>query len=234
MANESRHPDADRTASAVKPRQRGAVRLVTPPASASDDLRRRLATAWAESISARGYNRTTVQHIVELSAISRSTFYDHFASKEDAFVAIHADALASLSARLDLATAAEPEWSRKVAAGLVSALQAAASRPREAQLLVGDPFAAGPRMGYCHDLLVARFAPGLAAGRHSTQALPAPPCLETGLIGSLIGIVSTRVRSGSAHTLPALGPSLTEFVLAPFVGAEEAQRVAHASSPEAP
>lgn len=233
MANESRHPGADRTASAEKAPQRGAMRLAAPPALTSGDVRDRLASAWAESISVRGYNRTTVQHIVELSGISRSTFYEYFGCKDDAFVAIHADALVLLTARLDIAMDAESDWSHGVAAALASALKGAASRPREAQLLVGDPFAAGPRMGYCHDLLIARFAPGLAAGRKSTHALPPPPSLETGLIGSLIGVISSRVRSGSAHTLPALGPSLTEFVLAPYIGAEEAKRVAYASSLEA-
>lgn len=231
MANAPRHPDPGRAASAERVGQ-GRAALATRPASAGGDLRSRLARAWAESISIRGYHRTTVQHIVASSGISRRTFYERFGGKENAFVAIHADALASFLARLDLATAAEPEWSHKVAAAMASALRGAASAPCEAQLLVGDPFAAGPRRGYCQELLVDHLAPGLAAGRRSPQALPPPPGLEAALIGSLISIVSSRIRSGSAHTLPALGPSLTEFVLAPYLGSREARRVALASSPE--
>lgn len=190
--------------------------------------------AWAESISIRGYNRTTVRHIVELSGISRSVFYRHFAGKEEAFLAVHADALTWLDSQLDVAARAEHDWSSRVAAALVAVLRAAVDHPREAQLLVGDPFGAGPANGYCHDLLVARFAPRLAAGRSSAQIALLPSTLETGLLGSLIGIVSARVRSELTHTLPALGQSLTEFVLTPYLGASEARRVALAFSSTPP
>jgi AcrR family transcriptional regulator len=191
-----------------------------------DGLSRRLARAWAESIAIRGYRRTTVRHLIESSGISRRTFYERFGGKEDAFVAIHAEVLASLATRLEGAVAVQPDWSRRVAAAVASALQSAASHPCEAQLLVGDPFTAGPRPGYCQEALAGRFAPSLALGRREAQAPPLPPGFEVALIGSLAGIFSNRVRSGSAHALPALGSPLTEFVLAPYLGSGEAKRVA--------
>ena len=236
MANESRHPGLDRTALAGDDRQRwrAAGRLAPPPVSADHELRRRLTAAWAESIAVRGYSRTTVQHLVDSSRISRSTFYDNFGSKDEAFVAIHTDALASLGMHVTVAAAAEPTWPRKVTSGLAAALEVAAGRPQEARLLVGDLFGAGPRMGYCHDLLLARFTPGLAAGRRSNRAPPLPSSLETALLGSLIGIVSSRVHSGVGDTLPALAPSMTEFILAPYLGVEKAKRTAGVLSAEAP
>ena len=197
-------------------------------------MSRRLARAWAESIAVRGYRRTTVRHLIESSRVSRRTFYDRFGGKADAFVAIHSEALASLTTRLEAAVAAQPDWSHRVAAAVASALGFAACHPCEAQLLVGDPFAAGPRPGYCQELLVERFAPGLALGRGEALTPPSPPYLEATLVGSVIGVVSSRVRSGSAHSLPAMGPPLIEFVLAPFLGSPEARRVASSFGPEAP
>ncbi len=210
--------------------------LVAPAsdlAFARDGLSRRLARAWAESIAIRGYRRTTVRHLIESSRISRRTFYERFGGKEDAFVAIHSEALTALTTRLEGAVAIQPDWSRRVAAALVSALRSAACHPCEAQLLVGDPFAAGPRPGYCQALLADRFAPGLALGRREAQAPPLPPGFEVALVGSLAGILSSRVRSGLAHTLPAMGPSLTEFVLTPYLGTAEARRVARSVAPGA-
>lgn len=193
---------------------------------AASELGHRLAAGWAESISIRGYRRTTVRHVIEASGISRRVFYERFGSKADAFVAIHGDALAQLADRVGTATATEPDWPRKVAAGIASAFETTVRRPCEAQLLFGDPLAAGPRMGYCHELLIAHFAPGLEAGRRLAPGLPHPPNLEAALLGSLIDTVSSQLRCGSAHTLPSLGPQLTEFVLCPYLGAGEAKRVA--------
>jgi AcrR family transcriptional regulator len=208
--------------------------LELAPTSPEHVVRRRLATAWAESLPVRGYHRTTVQHLVELSGISRSVFYRHFAGKEDAFVAIHADALARLTTRIGVAATAEPDWPRQVAAGLAAALRAVADAPGEAQLLLGDPMAAGPRMGYCQELLVARFSPCLATGRQLGRAPAPPPSMEAALIGALIGVAGSRLRSGSADTLAALTPPLTEFVLAPYLGTEEAGRLARGREQGAP
>lgn len=209
-----------------------AVASVAPPSSASAAVSGRLAVAWARSIAIRGYQRTTVAHLLGSSGISRSAFYDHFGSKNEAFVSIHSEALAWFADRLGAAAAAERDWPSKVAAAIASALEELACRPCEAQLLLGDPLAAGPRMGYCQELLAARFVPALAVGRRSSPALP-PPSLEVALIGGLVDVISSRLRFGKAHTLPALGPSLTEFVLLPYLGPGEARRVVRRSSDRA-
>lgn len=192
----------------------------------ASELNRRLALGWAESISIRGYRRTTVRDVIASSGISRRTFYERFGGKTEAFVAIHAEALDWLADRVGAAAAVEPDWPGKVAAGIASGLREMTDEPCRAQLLLGDPLGAGPRMGYCQEQLVARFAPILAEGRRFGPAAPAPPSLEAALLGSLIEIVSSRLRSGSAESLPALGPQLTEFVLSPYLGSREAKRIA--------
>jgi AcrR family transcriptional regulator len=212
MANSRRHP--------------GSVRAAPAELDHAADLgRRRLASAWADSIATRGYRRTTVRHILDSSGVSRRGFYEHFGGKEEAFVAIHAHALDAFASCVNRAFREQPEWPAKVATALATALRCAADRPDEAQLLLGDPFAAGPHLSYCHDLLVARFAPGLLAGRELSRA-PAPPGLEAALIGGLVGIISARVRAGAARTLPGLAAPLTEFVLTPYMGPVEARGVA--------
>ncbi len=188
-------------------------------------MRRRLAAAWAESLPDRGYHGTTVQRLVDLSGVSRSVFYRHFASKEDAFVTIHSDALAWLTSRIYATTTDELGWSQQVAAGIATALEALAERPREARLLLGDPLSAGPRMGYREELLSARLSPSLARGRQAGRSPPPPRGIEAVLVGAMIGIVSNRVRSGAVRSLPTLAPELAEFVLAPYLGTAEARRL---------
>jgi len=192
----------------------------------ASELNRRLALGWAESISIRGYRRTTVRDVIASSGVSRRTFYERFGGKTEAFVAIHAEALDRLADRVGAAAAVEPDWPGKVAAGIATGLREMAEEPCRAQLLLGDPLGAGPRMGYCQERLVARFAPTLAEGRRFGPASPPPQSLETALLGSLIEIVSSRLRSGSAQSLPDLAPQLTEFVLSPYLGSKEAKRIA--------
>lgn len=193
-------------------------------------MRRRLAGAWAESLPRRGYHGTTVQALVDLSGISRSVFYRHFASKEDAFVAIHSDALVWLTTRIRAATNAELGWSQQVAAGIATALEALAEQPRKAQLLLGDPMSSGPRMGYLEELLSATLSPSLSLGRQAHRTPPPPPGIEAALVGAMIGIVSNRVRSGAVRSLPTLAPELAEFVLAPYLGTEEARQLTLAAA----
>ncbi|MDT0406846.1 TetR/AcrR family transcriptional regulator, partial [Streptomyces edwardsiae] len=51
-------------------------------------FRSRLLDAMNESIVEDGYQNTTVADIVRRAKTSRRTFYEHFASREDCFVAL--------------------------------------------------------------------------------------------------------------------------------------------------
>ncbi len=195
----------------------------------SYEARRRIAAGWAESIAVRGYRRTTVRHLLEAAGISRRAFYQQYGDKAEAFLDAHSEALAWLTSRVCPVASARPVWTQKVAAGLATALGEMGRRPCEAQLLVGDPLAAGPRMGYCQEQLIARFAPTLLAGRRVAPAVRRPANLERALLGGLIGTLSDRMREATERVLPALAGELVEFLLTPYVGAEEARRVALAT-----
>lgn len=179
----------------------------------------------------RGYRRTTVQRLVELSGISRSVFYRHFEGKEDAFVKVHGEALARLGATVEAAAASEGEWPQRVRAGLTAALRALAENPDDAQLLLGDPMGAGPRVSYCQDALGACFGPCLAAGRGLASEAQPPPIVEAALVGALVGVVSSRLHDGAGGSLPALAEPLTEFVLVPYLGVAGARRLPAAEPP---
>jgi Bacterial regulatory proteins, tetR family len=58
-----------------------------PPESVARNQRWRLMAAMVAAVAERGYERTTVGDVVELSGVSRTAFYRHYANKEDCFVA---------------------------------------------------------------------------------------------------------------------------------------------------
>ena len=75
-------------------------RLDAPPASvtrssAHADQRRRILRAVGELVAERGYSDVTVELIVKRAHVSFKTFYKHFASKEECFVALFEAAFAT-------------------------------------------------------------------------------------------------------------------------------------------
>ena len=61
--------------------------LRLPAEEVAHNQRRRLLAAMVASVAEHGYERTTVGDVVEMSGVSRTAFYRHFANKEDCFVA---------------------------------------------------------------------------------------------------------------------------------------------------
>src|SRR5262245_64584126 len=51
--------------------------------------RERLIAGLAEAVAENGYAGTTIAHITRHAAVSRRTFYEHFASKDECFVAAY-------------------------------------------------------------------------------------------------------------------------------------------------
>ncbi len=62
--------------------------------------RERLIAGLAEAIAENGYAGTTIAHITRHAAVSRRTFYEHFASKDECFVAAYDTVMEELRERV--------------------------------------------------------------------------------------------------------------------------------------
>jgi AcrR family transcriptional regulator len=76
--------------------------------------RHRLLEGMAHAVAARGYADTTISDIVREAAVSRRTFYEHFASKSHCLIALYE--AASLNALNVLRDAIDPtrDWEQQV------------------------------------------------------------------------------------------------------------------------
>ncbi|HZK15944.1 MAG TPA: TetR/AcrR family transcriptional regulator, partial [Solirubrobacterales bacterium] len=136
-----------------------------PRDAVAADQRRRIQAGAATAFANHGYVQASVGRIIEPARVSRRTFYELFASKDNAFLAAHEELLADLTARISAATAGPLPWPQRVAAAISAAMELAADFPERALLLTGDAFAVGPWAGHVHDALLARFGPALRRGR---------------------------------------------------------------------
>jgi hypothetical protein len=143
------------------------------------------------------------------------------------FVAAFESAFARLQVRVEEACAAEAEWPRGVAAGIRATLEFAASAPDDADTLTNRALAQGAEGMARHRRLVAYAAGLLEPGREEgVDAGILPAVLEPALAGGIAFLVAHRLAQGDERELPGLAPEAIEFVLTPYLGAEEARLVA--------
>jgi hypothetical protein len=95
-----------------------------------------------------------------------------------------------------------------------------------------EALVAGPVVVERYDAAVQTFLPYIAAGRKgaSKEVLKhLSDSTEEALVGGMVSLVSRRIVAGQTEDLESLLPDLTEFTLTPFVGSDEASRVARGS-----
>ena len=59
----------------------------SPRTQTERNQRERLFAAMAATVAEKGYAATTVADLLDLSGVSRSSYYDHFSDKQDCFLA---------------------------------------------------------------------------------------------------------------------------------------------------
>lgn len=151
------------------------------------------------------------------------------------FASAFEGAFAGLQVELEEAWAKQFAWSLRVAAAVHAGLRFALANPSAAQTLTNGALAAGPEGIARHERLIAYLCAGLAPGRRERpENERLPEITEQAMASGVLMLVAQRVDQGRVGELPALAPEATQFVLAPYLGADEARRVAAEFSPRGP
>jgi AcrR family transcriptional regulator len=192
-----------------------------------ENQRRRLLAGAGRALAEHGYAALTVQGIIEAAGVSRTTFYANFEDRRDCVLAAHRDAFERLVALIMRACATEREWPDKARAALSASLAFISAEPSAARLLTLSPVAADRALGQHVRDSNAHLATLLRdARRHTPFGALLPDLVEEGLIGGILALLGARVLAGGADTLTELEPQLLQFLLTPYVGLEEARRIA--------
>ena len=189
--------------------------------------RERLIAALAEVVTEKGYGAVTIADITAVAQVSRRTFYEHFQSKEECFLAAFDVVIEHLRDLLIKAIEPIPDWPHRIAAGLRALLRFFASEPELARLCMVDSLTAGPVVAERYREVIFTFVPLLQPGREEHKSpRPLPDSTEDTVIGSLASVISRSIMAGDAEHLEDLLPDFTTFVLMPYLGPEEARRIA--------
>jgi AcrR family transcriptional regulator len=194
--------------------------------------RARIIEALAEEIEDKGYRAVTVADIVRRAGVARNTFYEHFSSKEDCFLAASEYAVDEALRRVREAAAGIEGWPAQVNAGLAAFLGYVAEQPALARTCVVEALAAGTASAERHELSIQAFVPFFRAGRELSPAGDElPETLEETIVGGIFWIVHQRIVTGQVGGMEEVLPELVEFALTPYIGAVAAKQAAAEPSP---
>ncbi len=191
--------------------------------------RERLIAGLAEAIAENGYSGTTIAHITRHAAVSRRTFYEHFSSKDECFVAAYDTVMEELRGRVSAAFEAGEDWPHAVKDGIGAMLEFLAAEPHLARLCMVEALVAGPVVVERYDAAIQSFVPYFQTGREGRppEVLDRlSPTTEEALVGGMVSLISRRIIAGKAEQLEELLPDLVEFTLTPYLGSAEATKIA--------
>jgi AcrR family transcriptional regulator len=189
--------------------------------------RERLIAGLAAAVAEHGYRAVTITHITKQAQVSRRVFYANFEDKEQCFLAAFEVVVGHV--RELAAEAIEPleGWPEQAVAAARAVLTFLAAEPNLARLCLVESQGAGPTVSARFHEAVHEAVPLLRLGREQRQRdRDLPGTTEESVIGALVMLASRKVAAGEAEQLEDLLPDFAEFILSPYLGAEEATRLA--------
>ena|SRR6188472_3128827 len=146
---------------------------------------------------------------------------------QDGFSEDFESAFGRLRIRLETACAGESDWPSGAAAAIGAALELAAAEPGAVSVLTTEALARGKPGFARYERLIAYLCDLLRPGRDERpEAEDLPAETERALAGGVAMLVAQRVDLGRHGELPALVPEAIQFVLTPYLGVDEARRIA--------
>jgi AcrR family transcriptional regulator len=183
----------------------------TPAEEVARNQRERLFGAIVALAAEKGYEAITVAGVLELSGVSRSAFYEHFANKSECLTAAASELVEPTLAALEgVDQNGGPREAREVFEAFFALLR---SQPAAARVCFVELHAAG-EVG---EALGERGAEALAnrveeLGGGPTGDGPMDPELTRALIGGLRKLIHTRLARGTDAELQGMAPELWQWL----------------------
>jgi AcrR family transcriptional regulator len=189
--------------------------------------RERVVAAIFKAVADHGYAGFTVERALRNANVSRATFDEYFGGREQALIVAQEDYLDHLWHEVAVACGSTEEWPLQVRAALRAVISSLVETSRLARAFGVEATAASLVAAECQFTTLDRFAALLGSGRSLYPvAASLPAATERAVVGGVASILLDRLFAEDPGALPALEPQLVELVLLPYLGVEEARRIA--------
>jgi AcrR family transcriptional regulator/DNA-binding MarR family transcriptional regulator len=236
-------PAKPRTASArPTPTGKGAVRRrggVTASKPFSDNRgkvsemqRARLLSAAVPVVDGLGWSGVTVADIASRARVSRRTFYDLFANREECLLAVLDDTVERVERDLTQTVGEGASWVERVRTGLWTILCFLDRDPVGARVCVVQSACGSREVLGAREEILARLAHTIEEGtsQHARGA-EVPPLVAEGLVGAAVAIVYKRLLNGERAPLTDLHGELMGMIVLPYLGGAAASRERKRTAP---
>ncbi len=182
------------------------------PVRAETGHRDRLLEGMARAVAERGYAQTSIADIVREAAVSRRTFYEHFASKTECFLALY-EAASAVALRV-LTEAVDPSrpWPAQVEGAVSAYLDCLAADPVLLRTLAVEILGLGLEGLAVRRRVHHAIADFICAAVPDAQGRPLDRQMAMTVVGGIHELVLLAVEEGREADLHALVAPATRLV----------------------
>jgi AcrR family transcriptional regulator len=191
-----------------------------PPLEVRRDAQRaRLLEAAGQVFSRLGFAEATAEAVARQAGMSKATFYEHFANKEECMLALFDHSAQLILTRLTASLNAEhPSYEARLDAGFREMLDAFSEHPEAAQTLLVEIIGAGPRAADRRDAILDLICDGimatnLEAARRFGFNVYAAREDAFAVVGAIVELIARHLRHGKAEELQELRPVCVRLTL---------------------
>jgi AcrR family transcriptional regulator len=195
-------------------------RHAPPPEVRRPLQRERLLRAAAAEFAQRGYRGTSSDTVTRRAQMSKATFYEHFANKEECMLALYDESVAVVQGAMAQAAGDAPrgDAQARLRAGTRAFLTALADHPEYAQTLLVEIIGADPRAATRRDQILEGFAAVLdaenaAAAQRGLAGRFVSAHDPFAVVGAIVELVSRQVRLGVPGDVLELAPTIDRLIL---------------------
>jgi AcrR family transcriptional regulator len=189
------------------------------------DARTRLIEAMALALTEKTYASISVADVVRCARVSKRTFYEHFAGKEECYLATYAALGEHLLARIAQAAAGELPAEQRLAAATYAYLGALEEMPALTRTFFTEIQCAGPQALEARRKVHQRFADVVhTLIEQGRSEIPNTRALSREMAGALVGatneLLLIRIEQGQLDRLHEVGDTILELIRSLLVVAE--------------
>ncbi len=187
--------------------------------------RSRLLAAAVGAVDELGYASTTVADVTSRARVSRRTFYELFANREECLVAVLEDVVALIRGEISRAGIEGLPWRERVRGGLWTILAFFDREPALARVCVVQALSGGRAVLERREQILGALAAAVDEGRQeSARGGECTPLTAEGLVGAAFAIVYARLLRGERRPLTDLLGELMGMIVLPYQGPAAARR----------
>ncbi len=192
-----------------------------------DGQRKRLVAAISKAAAEHGYAGLTIDRIVRYAGVDRAVFDAHFESQEQGLLAAQEEFLERLLWEATAACERPVPWPDRLRAALRAVLSSLVENAALARVLTVEADAAGLSLAECRLASLDKFAYLMRSGREEFPAAALlPDVTERLLVGGVASLLRQRLLREEPTATPTLESELLELLLSPYLGRQEARRIA--------